>query len=345
MEELDVSKHSSISERELRLIEQRGLSKGKKFLRRFTVFLPAIFLLLHLLEHLYYPSYKSTKSFGPSVTYTRFIELLLFGLVIWIAVSFFSYRAWEKLRHQSALLVMIVLLLTAYDMATLKLGYLKLPYFPWVGKVFDAMVSDKAKLRECVYHSFKLLFTGYFWGVGIGLVCGILSGWSKIVQYWIQPITRVLGAIPSTTYMPIVILLAKSLFGGAAFLIGLGVWFPVTTSTMNGVQSVPKHYYEAAETLGTSKFGILRRVVIPASMPSIFTGLTQGMSIACLTLVVAEMMGVEAGLGWYINWQKGWGDFTKMYGAIILICLTFILVNTVLGLIRKRVLRWEDGGI
>ena len=69
------------------------------------------------------------------------------------------------------------------------------------------------------------------------------------------------------------------------------------------------------------------------------------MSIACLTLVVAEMMGVEAGLGWYINWQKGWGDFTKMYGAIILICITFILVNTILGLIRKRVLRWQDGGI
>ena len=130
-----------------------------------------------------------------------------------------------------------------------------------------------------------------------------------------------------------------------AFLIGLGVWFPVTTSTMNGVQNVQKNFYEAAETLGTKKFGILMRVVVPASMPSIFTGLTQGMSIACLTLVVAEMMGVEAGLGWYINWQKGWGDFTKMYGAIILICLTFIAVNTILGFIKKRVLRWQDGGI
>lgn len=338
----EIKINENISEKELRLLEQRDLTGRDRFFRRLTIFLPAIFVLIHLLEHMYYPSYKNFK---PSGVYAGLIGALLAALVVWIVISYFSFRAFEKLRYLSALYVAIAVLLTAYDLATLKLGVLKLPYFPWVGRVLDAMVADKSKLWECVYHSFKLLFTGYFGGVGIGLLSGILAGWSKRVQYWIQPITRVLGAIPSTTYMPIVMMLAASLFAGAAFLIGLGVWFPVTISAMNGVQNVQKHYYEAAQTLGTNKFGILTRVVVPASMPSIFAGLTQGMSIACLTLVVAEMMGVEAGLGWYINWQKGWGDFTKMYGAIILICLTFILVNSLLGLIRKRVLRWQDGGI
>ncbi len=342
MAEIASNLNVNISQKELRILEQRDLTVKDKILRRIIVFLPALFTLIHLLEHLYYPSHKNFK---PSSVYAGLLGLLLVALVVWIVVSFFSYRAYEKLRYQSALFVAIAVLLTAYDLATIKLGALELPYFPWIGKVLDAMISDRSKLWECVYHSFKLLFTGYFAGVGIGLLCGILAGWSKKVQYWIQPITRVLGAIPSTTYMPIVMMLASSLFGGAAFLIGLGVWFPVTVSAMNGVQNVQKHYYEAAETLGTNRIGILTRVVVPASMPTIFTGLTQGMSIACLTLVVAEMMGVEAGLGWYINWQKGWGDFTKMYGAIILICITFILVNTILGLIRKRVLRWQDGGI
>jgi NitT/TauT family transport system permease protein len=342
MAEIANALNVNISQRELRILEQRDLTEKDKILRRFTVFLPALFLLIHLLEHLYFPSYKS---YSPSIVYVGILAALFVALIVWIVISFFSYKAFEKLRHASALYVAIAVLLTAYDIATIKLGALALPYFPWVGKVLDAMLSDRSKLWECVYHSFKLLFTGYFAGVGIGLVCGILAGWSPKVQYWIQPITRVLGAIPSTTYMPIVMMLASSLFGGAAFLIGLGVWFPVTVSAMNGVQNVQKHYYEAAQTLGTNRLGILTRVVVPASMPTIFTGLTQGMSIACLTLVVAEMMGVEAGLGWYINWQKGWGDFTKMYGAIILICITFILVNTILGLIRKRVLRWQDGGI
>ncbi len=342
MAEIVSTINASISQRELRLLEQRDLTTTDKLLRRVIVFLPALFVLIHLAEHLFFPSNSNYK---PSVAYAGLITLFLVALIIWIGFSYFSYRAYEKLRHDSALFIAIAILLTAYDMATLKTGALALPYFPWVGKVLDAMIADRSKLWECVYHSFKLLFTGYFAGVGIGLVCGILAGWSQKVQYWIQPITRVLGAIPSTTYMPIVMMLASSLFGGAAFLIGLGVWFPVTVSAMNGVQNVQKHYYEAAQTLGTNRLGILLRVVVPASMPTIFTGLTQGMSIACLTLVVAEMMGVEAGLGWYINWQKGWGDFTKMYGAIILICLTFILVNTILELIRKRVLRWQNGGI
>ena len=335
-------KIKNISERELSLLEQKDLTKTDKFLRRVTIFLPLIFTLLHLIEHLFFPG---TKNLKPSRVYAGLIGLLAIIYAVRIVASYFSFKAYEKFRFKSALYTAITIVLMAYDLATLKYGVLALPYFPWVGRVLDAMVSDRSKLWECVYHSLKLMFTGYFAGVSIGLACGILAGWSKKVQYWIQPITKVLGAIPTTTYMPIVMMLASSLFGGAAFLIGLGVWFPVTISAMTGVQNVQKHYYEAAETLGTNKLGILTRVVIPASMPGIFTGLTQGMSIACLTLVVAEMMGVEAGLGWYINWQKGWGDFTKMYGAIILICITFILVNSLLGLIRKRVLRWQDGGV
>ena len=342
MAEIAGTLNVNISQKELTLLEQRDLTGRDRLVRRIVVFLPAVFVLVHILEHLYVPSFKNYK---PSVSYLFLMAILLGALIVWDIFTFFSYEAFEKLRFKSALYVAIAIILTIYDLATIKFGVLELPYFPWIGKVFDAMISDRSKLWECVYHSFKLLFTGYFCGVGIGLLCGILAGWSKTVHYWIQPITRVLGAIPSTTYMPIVMMLASSLFGGAAFIIGLGVWFPVTVSAMNGVQNVQKHYYEAAETLGTKRLGILSRVVIPASMPTIFTGLTQGMSIACLTLVVAEMMGVEAGLGWYINWQKGWGDFTKMYGAIILICLTFILVNTILGLIRKRVLRWQEGGI
>ncbi len=335
-------KKINISERELSILEEKDLTKKDRIIRRCKTFLPAVFVLLHLIEHLYFPS---VKSFKPSNVYAGIIGLFLIALITWLVVSFFSFRAYEKLRFKSALYTAIAIVLLLYDLATLKYNVLELPYFPWVGRILDAMVADRSKLWECVYHSLKLMFTGYFAGVFFGLASGIFAGWSKKVHYWIQPITKVLGAIPSTTYMPIVMMLASSLFGGAAFLIGLGVWFPVTISSMTAVQNVQKHYYEAAQTLGTKKAGILTRVVIPASMPGIFTGLTQGMSIACLTLVVAEMMGVEAGLGWYINWQKGWGDFTKMYGAIILICITFIIVNTLLGLIRKRVLRWQEGGV
>jgi NitT/TauT family transport system permease protein len=155
---------------------------------------------------------------------------------------------------------------------------------------------------------------------------------------------KVLGPIPSTTYLPIILIVATSLFGGSVFLIALGVWYPVTMTSMTGVLNIPKSYFEAAKTFGSKKTRLIFGVAIPAVMPFIFQGLTQGMSIACTALLIAEMMGVDAGLGWYINWQRGWAEFAKMYAAVIIICLTFLSVNTILGIIKKRALRWKEGG-
>ena len=66
------------------------------------------------------------------------------------------------------------------------------------------------------------------------------------------------------------------------------------------------------------------------------------MRTACASLMIAEMMGVESGLAWYITWQRGWGNFTKVYTAVVVICVVFILVDAVLSLIRRRVLRWQE---
>ena len=62
-----------------------------------------------------------------------------------------------------------------------------------------------------------------------------------------------------------------------------------------------------------------------------------------MALMVAEMIGVKSGLGWYITWQKGWAQYGKMYAAIILICLIFVAVNFLLNLIKRRVLKWQEG--
>ena len=69
------------------------------------------------------------------------------------------------------------------------------------------------------------------------------------------------------------------------------------------------------------------------------------MSSACTALLVAEMIGVESGLGWYISWQKSWAQYGKMYAAIVLICVIFVVVNALLTFIRRRVLRWQEGAV
>lgn len=320
--------------------ERQKKTRSQKILERGLTLLPILTGILHLLEYLYIPNKGMNTC---TMVYAYFI---IVGIIVWATlfiISFFNTTVYEKLKYKTALYTVVFLILMAYDFATLKTGKLIMPYFPWIDRVINAIISDRVKLLDCAYHSLKLLFTGYIGGVLAGLICGIGAGWSPRIRYWVTPFVKVLGAIPTTTYMPIIMILASSLFGGSAFLIGLGVWFPVTVSSLTGVNNINTHYYEVARTLGTSKTGILFRVVVPAAMPTVFGGLTQGMSVACITLMAAEMMGVESGLGWYINWQKGWAEFGKMYGAILIICIIFILVNNLLGVIKRIVLRWQKG--
>jgi NitT/TauT family transport system permease protein len=336
----------NLTVRELRKLEDAPKTKLRRVLDRGLSALPFIFAALLLVIYKFVPNFekyaKNKIAYPVSDVYTVFIGIIAAVLFIRFAASFFSSRAYEKLLFKAPLYIAVFTILGAYDIATLKTGALPLPYFPWTDRVLSAIIDDRALLLDCVKNSLVLLFAGYAAGVAAGLATGICAGWSSRVRYWVMPLMKVLGPIPSTTWISVILIVASSLFGGSVFMIALGVWYPVAMSAFNGVSNVDKSNFEAARTFGVKGAGLVFKVAVPAAMPSIFNGLTQGMSIACNALMVAEMLGVESGLGWYINWQRGWAEFAKMYAAVIIICLTFNAVNLVLTLIKKRALRWRE---
>ncbi|MDR1966071.1 MAG: ABC transporter permease subunit [Synergistaceae bacterium] len=324
---------------ELRQIEAAPKSKSRLAADRAVAALPLVMGVLVIAQ------YKKAPNAGNAVatdTYAYFIALLASAVLAMLVASFFSKKAYARLLEKAPLYTAGFLLFALYDYATLKTGILPLPYFPWPDRILNGIYEDRALLLDCIKNSLILLFSGYFAGVAAGLATGLSSGLSARVRYWVMPLIQILGPIPSTTWLPIILIVASSLFGGSVFLIALGVWYPVTMSSMTGVLNIPKVNFEVARTLGASRARMLFKVALPAAMPNIFQGLTQGMSVACTALMVAEMMGVESGLGWYINWQRGWAEFAKMYGAVIVICITFTVVNFALKLIKRRVLRWQE---
>jgi NitT/TauT family transport system permease protein len=318
----------------------------KKMKKIIVSLLPLIISVAIILQYRLVPNFRTFTALdrnAPSNTFVWFMLVFVAIFAIWFAISTFLMKAGEALYHKAPLYSAGLGLLLAYDFLTLSTGILPQPFVPWPDAILNAMIRDWEILMRSLRHSLTLLFTGFAIGVAAGIVCGVAAGWSAKIRYWIQPLTRIFGSIPPVTWLPIILILASSLFSGAVTLIALAVWYPVTTTTMNGVLSVPKVNFEAAATFGVSRVGMIFKVALPASSPFIFQGLTQGMSIACTALLIAEMMGVEAGLGWYINWQRGWADFAAMYAAVVLIAVTFFIVNGLLGLIRNRVLRWKEG--
>lgn len=338
-----LSKKSStrkLTKEEVIRLESKPRNKAYE---RFKLILPIIAGLLAIFEYIYLPDHS--PSAVKTNLYNGFLWILLgiYGLALVISIKRESLR--ERLVYKSPFYTFVFLLLMVYDILTLKTAVLDLPYFPWMDMIFNSMSADKSFLAESVLSSLKLLFTGYFIGAGLGILTGILAGYFDKVNYWVDPFLKLLGPIPTTTWLPVVMVIAINLFQGAVFIISLGVWFSTTLATITGIHNVDPSYYEAAQTLGATNSELVRKVAIKSASPNIFQGLIAGMSAACNALIVAEMLGVESGLGWYITWKSSWADYSSMYGAIILLAITFILVNIIIKRISKNALKWRTGGV
>lgn len=329
----------------LKELETRQLSPLEKFLNAVIYVLPVFCGLVAVAEYQLIPDGSLNQN----------PQVYLFGLLFCIALyTIFAVAAvircrggnktpYEKLRYWSPLFAALFLLLAGYDYLTLKTGILTQPFVPCLNFVLNAAYRDRAMLLDCTIHTLMLLFLGYGIGVALGLLTGITCGYSKRCRYWIDPIIKFLGPIPTSTWIPIMMVVASSLFGGAVFIIALGSWFAVTVASMTGISNVDKDFFDAAKTLGASQRQLVFRVAIPHAMPSILQGCTQAMSSSCTAIMIAEMLGVKSGLGWYMNWSKSWASYDKMFAALFVICIIFTLVTKVLDAIKHYVLRWQIG--
>ena len=309
----------------------------------FKLLIPLIVAFLAIGEYLLLPN--ADPSVSATNLYPKFLGLLIAIYLIELILSFKIERLKDRLSYKWPLFTAVFVIFIIFDVLTLKKAILKLPYFPWLDMILNSMAADKSYLLESVVSSLKLLFTGYIIGSLLGIITGILAGYFDKVNYWVDPILKLLGPIPTTTWLPVVMVLAINLFQGAVFIIALGVWFQVSLSTITGIRNVNPAYYDAAQTLGANNMQMVRKIAIPSASPNIFQGLVSAMSAACNALIVAEMMGVESGLGWYITWKSSWADYSAMYGAIILLAITFIVVNILIKKISDRILVWKKEGV
>jgi NitT/TauT family transport system permease protein len=248
-------------------------------------------------------------------------------------------------RHFAPLVAGAVGVLSVWELVTTKMNWLRLPFFPGPDEVFGAMIEDRFLLLESAWHSLQLLLSGYAVGVAAGLVSGVLVGWFPRVRYWAMPALKFVGPVPATALIPLVMTIWKDSFPCAVALIGFAVWFPMTILTSSGIANVRLSYLDVARTLGAGRFYLIFRVAVPAALPTIFIGLFMGLGASFLTLIVAETAGVPAGLGWYLSWQKGYMEYGKMYGALILSAVFFSALMTLLFKLRDWVLRWQKGVI
>ena len=342
----DAKSSKKLTRDELMELEEKDKTPQQKMIDKIITMLPILMLVIALAEYLLLPDINPNPM--PHI-YTCIMAAILVVYIIAVIIAMVKEKKGDKkpmrrMRYKAPLYAAILLILTLYDYATIKTNYFTYPLVPCVNNILYAAYTDRATLLNCAWHTLKLMLEGYIIGVVLGLVTGITCGYSRRINYWIDPIIKFLGPIPISTWIPIImVFMSGALEMSALFIIVIGVWTAVTNASRAGVANIDRAYFDAAKILGATDRQLIFNVAIPYAMPNIMAGMTQGMMTACTAIMVAEMMGVKAGLGWYITWVKSWALYNSMFASLIVICLIFTLVTKILNIIKKRVLRWQIG--
>ena len=208
-----------------------------------------------------------------------------------------------------------------------------------VGGIWDDAFS--ATLHVHLFASMTRVYGGFALAALVAVPLGLLIGRNEKVRALLDPFLQLMRPIPVTAWLP----LSMILFGlgprSAFFLVFLGAFYPILLNTVFGVRSVEKRLFEAASMLGCSGTAQFFRVVLPASLPSIFTGLRLGLGLAWFVIVVGEMTGVPQGLGAVIMDGRTLSRTELVICGMIVIGIAGFISDRIIVALMNRLLRWS----
>lgn len=198
-----------------------------------------------------------------------------------------------------------------------------------------------ATLWQHALHSLGLVARGFAVAVITGIPLGLLMGWSRRAEALVNPIFLLLRPIPALAWIPLAIVWFGLGDTGKVFVIWLTAFVPCVINAFSGVRQVDTVLIAAARTQGASTAQVLRHVVIPGSMPMIFTGLRLSLQASWTTLVAAELVGAFFGLGRVLNIAG-----QDIFPGMIIVGMAAVAVcgaatTWLLGLLERRVINWR----
>jgi ABC-type nitrate/sulfonate/bicarbonate transport system permease component len=222
-----------------------------------------------------------------------------------------------------------------------KAGFLKelvMPA-PWtVAKTFYQFFAD-GEFFVNLWASFTRIITGFFFGAFFGVTLGILVGHFRLVEGFLDPLIQALRPVPIAAWLPLAIVWFGIGDKPGIFLIVMGTFFPVFINTVHGVKYAQPILIRAAHMLGATPFRLLVYVVLPAALPNIMTGIRIGLGLAWVCVVISELLGVTAGLGFVIWDAQVYLHTDKVIVGMIVIGAMGTLTDRLLLYISSKLIK------
>jgi sulfonate transport system permease protein len=209
--------------------------------------------------------------------------------------------------------------------------------------VFETIL-DLAKSGDLLFNygvSLGRVTAGFFVGAVLGALLGSVMGLSRRVESYLYPLFKALSQVPALGWLP----LAMMVFGIGESLkvaiIAQASLVPVAINVLSGIRRVPIEYVEVARVFEFSRAQYLRKVVLPATVPSLFVGVRYGLTLAWLSLVTVELLASSEGLGFLIVWGRQLFQLDLVLAAIVSVGVVGLLLDNGLAALESRLLRWR----
>jgi sulfonate transport system permease protein len=186
------------------------------------------------------------------------------------------------------------------------------------------------------------VFAGFLLGAAAATVAGAMTGYSRTLRDLLDPLVQALRNVPSLAWVPLFILWLGIYELSKVTLIAVGVFFPVYLNLMTGIQSVDRKLVEVGRVYRLSGWRLVRRVLLPATLPSYLVGLRSGLGLGWMFVIAAELMGASKGLGYLLLDGQQSSRPQVIIGSLILFALFGKLTDVILVAIGNRLVGWQD---
>lgn len=185
-------------------------------------------------------------------------------------------------------------------------------------------------------------------GLAIGMVAaipvGFVLGWFPKARVTFNPLVNFFRALPPIALVPLVVIYFGIGEVGREAILVYGAFFATVIIVYEGVAGIEEKYVRAGETLGANRIETFTKIVFPLSLPHIFTAARVSLGIAWSSLVAAELVAAQDGLGAAIQNASNFLEVPKMYAGIILIGIAALAMDLIIRIVGARILRWQDRG-
>ena len=211
---------------------------------------------------------------------------------------------------------------------------------PYISKPFydDGGTSKGIGLQILI--SLQRVAIGYTLAAVVGIAAGMAIGLNAFLRRGFDPLIQVLRTVPPLAWLPISLLLLQQADSAAIFVIFITAVWPIVINTAVGIREIPQDYTNVARVLRLRKGAYIRNIVIPATVPYVFTGLRISVGLAWLAIVAAEMLKADGGIGFFI-WDAynagGDSSTSQIILAILVVGLVGLALDRLVGLVGDRV--------